>query len=131
MTDLWPDDLEASEIRAPASILKEQGAMLAEKTGNELIGRLRSTQKGIFRYKFLIEAPSLSYAYELLLITHDVTLYPVIIYPDESICREVLPESDISVKADNEEAFIEVIKKIFGATRTREVISSLLAQVRA
>lgn len=131
MIDLWPDDLEPSKVRAPASILKEQGTMLADKTGHQLVGELRARATGGFRYTFCIRAPSLSYAYELFVITHEVTLYPVTIHLDGVLCQEVFPESDGSVQADNEEAFIEVIRKIFGAARTRDIISSLLAQVKA
>ena len=78
MIDLWPDDIEHTSVKAPVTILKEQGALLGRKTDNLVEGvvardRRLFTEPGDFRYSFYLAAPALGdYRYRLLGILHSV-----------------------------------------------------------
>ena len=40
MTDLWPDDIEHTSVKAPVTILREQGTFLGRKTSNLVEGEI-------------------------------------------------------------------------------------------
>lgn len=160
MRDLWPS-FPTSGPKAPVTILREQASFLGQKTGNlveaEVSGESRNivdeTRKhpGMFLYDFVIVAPALGgYRYRLFQIAHDVSLYPVEIYPDEDILEEILPmltertgadEWRIAadqrllprrtVLAQSEDEFLDLLEKIFRAKKTAQIITGLLVQANA
>ena len=136
MEDLWPDDIKvATKIKAPVTILKEQAALLGEKTDNIVIGSISSYKPlglaiRVFYYRFYIEAPILGgYRYVLLSISHDIELYPVFFNIDKSLAKELFDQEEII--ANTEEEFIGILKKIFNSNKTKRVVSSILAQSSA
>ncbi len=148
--DLWPADLRAGKSKAPATILREQGALLGRKTNNLLLGRVVPThresgeyatlkrlageqwqepasQKAAappFAYSFYIVAPVLDdYAFELFSIVHGVDLYPVY----TTLSRR--PRRKLTAATEAE--FLKHLRTIFTSEETRRVIESLLAQSQA
>lgn len=129
--NLWPDDIAVTEQVSPVSILKEQGALLGQRTKNLVEGRVRGgpSEYGTreFHYSFELVAPALdNYRYELFSISHGVEFYPLSIDwnpPD----RTLFKGSGI----ENEEQFLKALEMIFSSEKTRKVISSLIAQSRA
>jgi len=93
-----------------------------------------------FGYSFYIVAPALgNYRYKLFMVRHDIDLYPVNIYPDDDIMKEVctvLPEQNVwviqgneaTLVAKSEAEFIEILKLIFRSKRTASIIQALIAQ---
>ena len=128
--DLWPD-IKTIKVRPPVVVLEEQGKILGEKTKNMVLGRarqLRVLQSTQFHFVFQIEAPTLSYSFALLEIRYGASLYPVQVKPAEDIAQE-LGMHEGWILAESEEAFLEILSKIFSAQRTLTLIGALLAQI--
>ena len=143
--DLWPEKLESAKIRPPVAILKEQASLLGKKTKNVVEGRVASISdigSDNIEYAFFLAAPALGdYRYRLFTMNHDIRMYPLIITIEHETYQEVNPEKPEQesvqamlwrtrnqVKADNEAEFLALLKKIFAATKTRQIIAAILAQ---
>jgi hypothetical protein len=116
-TDFW-GEIQVSEIRTPASILREQAALLGPKTQNVIEARVETavTADDKFAHAFYLVAPGLdNYRYRLLQITHPIGLYPVISPP------HVLK---------TEEEFTAWLHKKLSSDQTRRIVANLLAQAR-
>jgi len=143
MIDLWPDNLGAGSGKAPAAILREQARHLDNKTNKMVTGRIEpsylprvtvkdkfGTDEDLFMYEFHLEAPVLDYYGNILFtIFHGIDLYPVIIHIDEAIKKE-LSENALNLAADNEEEFLDLLKRIFNCDKTVTIINSILAQIK-
>jgi hypothetical protein len=134
MIDLWPKDIEYTELRAPATIIKEQASLLGQKTKNllkaeVLFSKTLETQDS-FYYTFYFVAPTLNnYRYKLFTISHGIKLYPVEINIDYDINAEISPqEKDGNLVAHSEDEFLEILHKIFNADTTKQIMKSILAQ---
>jgi hypothetical protein len=89
MDDLWPDNLQVVNFKAPVAILREQAEFLGRKTQNIVEGRVQdiSSSPGRlilgatiqdFYYGFELVAPALgSYSFRLLSIQHGLAVYPL------------------------------------------------------
>lgn len=138
MKDLWPDDIKATGIKPPVTILKEQATLLGEKTNNIVTASvLRSESRNLlspvfgkdFSYTFFIEAPALGgYRYALFSIGHSIEIYPVYFDLDESIKKEFIGPIDKEVSVDSEEEFLDILQGIFNSDKTKKVIGSILSQ---
>jgi hypothetical protein len=145
MIDLWPNDIAFTGVKAPVSILKEQASLLGEKTKNLLKAEVRLSEPDLldtqsvmekmfglrqFYYAFYFVAPTLNnYRYKLFTISHGIQLYPVQINIDDDIKFEVLGKNtDGIITASSEEEFIEILKKVFNASKTKKIMQSILAQ---
>lgn len=149
MPDLWPRDVEHTDLKAPVTILREQASLLGKKTQNivtaevtkplDLVVRIQELGAMNFRdpskpkaffYAFHLVAPALAnYRYELFTIANDIRLYPVIIYLDEDLLAEIAPgakEDNLVVHTENE--FLEILGKILGSQKTKNIIQAMLAQ---
>ncbi len=133
--DLWPNEFERIEVKAPVTILREQASALGDKTKNIVSARVDKSRSALgeepFVYSFVIEAPALNYEYELFSIGHDIEMYPVKIFLGSDLKDEFLHEIDkfhSYVQADNEEEFIIYLKRIFSSEKSVRVIGSILAQ---
>ena len=128
--NLWPDDLVVSGPKAPAVILREQGALLGKRTNNLVLGRVvaqnQDTEKadGAFLYTFYLVAPALdNYHYKLFIMKHGINLYPVMVHCPKVKLRRI--------GARTQEEFLGILREIFASEHTRQVIESLLAQSQA
>lgn len=116
-TDLW-GDIEAANIRTPVAILREQAAVLAEKTRLVIDAQVSTTiWHRDFVHSFKLVVPALGdYTYELFAIRHGVDLYPV---------------SVGSRDLQNEQEFIGWLRDTLSSSETKRVISNLLAQANS
>jgi len=140
MIDLWPDNIGEVKVKSPVTILREQASLLGQKTKNIVQAEVVDAHRTeAFIYGFLIVGPALgNYRFRLLMIRHDISLYPVLIDVEEKILEEIgaklrtEPDEDDPEKywivADDEEEFVESLKAIFGAQKTKRVIAALLSQ---
>ncbi|MCB0061232.1 MAG: hypothetical protein KDE19_03925 [Caldilineaceae bacterium] len=138
--DLWPEDIATKRVRAPITILREQAALLGQKTGNLVQGDVTSNQhssKDYFAYRFYIEAPTLdNYSYKLFSIYHHIDFYPLEINTEQDIVQEVSNElkvgqdeaGELTIFVEDEEEFIKALGLIFRAEKTMRVITALLSQ---
>jgi hypothetical protein len=131
MENLWPQDIEEFvPSRLPVTVLKEQAAMLGQRTKNIVEAHVRKGFQPNFAYSFLISASSFSYQYVLLRIEHEIEGYPVKIFPDTDIKKELGLSPDQVFMAKDEATFLECLKKIFNYEKVKRVIAALLAQVQ-
>lgn len=119
-TDYWGEIVPAAE-RTPASIMREQAALLGTKTRNLIEAKVASTtvQKDLLVYSFVLVVPALdNYQYQLFQISHKLlSLYPVTV---TSPRRAELP---------TEEQFVGWLRDILSSPETKKLIGTLLAQV--
>lgn len=137
MEDLWPSDIATTEKVSPVTIMREQARMLGEKTGNRVIGEVKpladldpyGKEDDVVHY-FYLSAPALGhYRYKLFMIRNAFPLYPVKIEADSDVMAEIASEFEEALEAKSENEFVDILKRIFRARKTREVVESLIAQV--
>ena len=151
MTDLWPKEFNYTQVKAPVTILKEQAALLGQKTKNLLEAKvLLHTDTGLanvatgiadqifgdgksksFHYAFYFVAPTLNnYRYRFFTMSYDIQLYPVFFDVDEDLQLEIVNgDTKKAVIANSEEELIEILRKIFNADKTMRILQSILAQI--
>jgi hypothetical protein len=119
--DLWPANIADSNLTTPVTILKEQAALLGEKTRQLVKGEVVTQTTGslLFHY-FYIAAPTLNYRFELFNISHSVNFYPLVM-------RYLNNMTSIA----SEDAFKEKLKEILASQHTLNVVHPIIAQVRA
>lgn len=119
--DFWPADIADSNLVTPVTILKEQAALLGEKTRQLVKGEVVTQTTGsMLVHYFYIVAPTLNYRFELFNISHGVNFYPLTLTYLNS-ARPIKSEAE----------FKEKLKEIFAAQHTLNVVHSILAQVRS
>src|SRR4051812_17454221 len=114
MPDLWPADIAKTTTKPPVSILREQAALLGEKTKNLVKAEVRLDEDrgdNAFGYDFFIIGPALqNYHFKLFSIGHDIDLYPLVVFLDQDITRELKLPSNV-VKADDENELLSLLKQ--------------------
>jgi hypothetical protein len=142
MDNLWPENISEADYLTPLTILQEQAALLGTRTRNIVTADVETVidddNKKPFTHVFYIVAPMLqNYRYRLLLIVHDIELYPIDIYTDEEIFDDNVPffkiEEDYQrgrhfFKANTELEFIEALKVIFSSRKAQRIIKNLMNQ---
>ena len=64
----------------PVSILREQAALLGDKTKQLVTGEVQmSTTGNLFVHSFYVAAPTLNYRYELFRVQHPAAFYPLVL----------------------------------------------------
>lgn len=140
--DLWPDYISSqTSVKAPVTILKEQGALLGEKTSNLVEGQVAQPgdpyeREDRFFHVLYIVGPALSnYRYQLLTVSHPIDLYPLWLDIDESILEELdlheyiqYDENERAWFVDTQDKFIGTLRMIFATKKVRRVIEAIVAQ---
>ena len=130
--DLWPPDLEPTDIVSPVAILRSQALVLGDRTDHRLQGSVvtrLSHSNTRLSHVFSLVSPALSgYQYALLTVSHDFNLYPLIVRAFDDLGEEAdAPDRDVW-KCDTEQDFIATLQTIFSDERTLKIIAVLLAQ---
>ncbi len=119
--DFWPANIAESNLITPITILKEQAALLGEKTRQLVKGEVVTQTTGtLLVHYFYIVAPTLNYRFELFNIEHHVNFYPLVL-------RYLNNTTSLSTEA----AFKTKLKEILASQHTLNVVHSILAQVRS
>ena len=119
--DLWPANIAESNMVTPVSIMKEQAALLGEKTKQLVTGEVVTQVVGnLLIQHFSILAPTLGYKYELFTLQHGVNFYPSVIHHLNN-SFQIKDEAELKAK----------LKEILAAQHTLNVVHSILAQVRS
>jgi hypothetical protein len=118
--DLW-GDIVPNAVRTPAGILKEQAAILGDKTQHLVEAEVTTSVSGQdLVHTFELIVPTLDgYRYQLFSISHGPTIYPV------EVRFERTP------RLNTEEAFVGWLRDKLSSTETRSLISNLLAQAQS
>jgi len=118
--DLWPGNIAESNLVTPLAILREQAALLGEKTKQLVRGEVDTQTVGsLLVHHFHVAAPTLNYRYELFTAQHNVNFYPLVVRHKNE---------NVSVKDEAE--FKEKLKAVLADQHTVNVVHSILAQVR-
>jgi hypothetical protein len=119
--DLWPSNIADANLTTPATILKQQAALLGEKTKQLVTGEVVTQTTGnLFVHSFYIAAPTLGYKYELFQLHHGINFYPL-----------TLKYLNTASQLPSEAAFKDKLKEILASQHTLNVVHSILAQVRS
>lgn len=123
--DLWPEIAVDVTIVTPVTILKQQAALLGQKTGNLVEARISSSgnDRGEVEHHFVLFGPILNYSYGLFSIRHDLECYPLVLN-----C-ELLSSSPMEIK--DQQHLEEGLRDIFSHEKTLRVIQSIIAQSKA
>ena len=120
--DLWALDLKPADIRTPVAILKEQAAVLGQRTSNLLEARVdvETTFHGEFLLGFVIVVPGLNfYEYKLFQVEHGVGQYPAVFVVGRN-----------RSKVDSEEQFVEQLRRILSSEMTTKLVQELLGMIQ-
>lgn len=136
ITDLWPDDLDpiATAEPTPVAILRHQGQLLGQRTGNAVYGEVRSEQVGSgpsetrpneFIHTFVLTSGYVRYARALLFVRHGLKPYPAtfVAFKTDGSGEHQMTSRIVGVK-DLETA----LKETFARDDVKEVIRSLRLQ---
>lgn len=124
--DLWGEIHAPSEVRTPLLVLREQAALLTEKTKGLLRGSVATHAHGnLLVHAFLIVVPALDgYTYQLFEVQHASTeLYPVTV--------PLASPNPGKGKAGTEEQFQKWLGRTLTAPATKKIIANLLAQANS
>lgn len=123
IVNLWPEDIGRNiDQSTPLTILKQQASLLGQRTKNLVEAMVVSEMDGeFFVHSFILIAPALGhYRYLLFRVLHKLDIYPLHIKTDV----DSKPPQYI---ASTEDEFIDQLKEVFSAEKTRKVIDTLLA----
>lgn len=133
--DLWPPDIAVSDEPSPASILRQQGYLLGQKTRNFVVGEVRSSgTPDQFNHEFWVSAPLLNVRVRLFRVWHGIQFYPAKVQAFE--VRDLPPSGNVSKpkgpegNAANADEFKEIIKSVLADDEVRALIQSLAGQSR-
>ena len=118
-TDLW-GEIATVQMRTPVSILREQAALLGAKTKNLVEASVKTRVAGdSIRHSLDLVVPALEgYTYNLLMIAHGPSIYPVTdVYSNTSF--------------DTEQKFVEWLGTKLSSPDTKRIVTNLLSQVAA
>lgn len=120
--DLWPDDIGTATLQTPLAILKQEAALLGQKTGQLVTAEVvTQAQQDSFIHSFFLIAPALdNYRYQLFRIQHGVSFYPMTVF---------LGGARDSVTSESQ--FLESLRAILSSPTTKNIVQSLIAQAKA
>jgi hypothetical protein len=124
-TDLW-GVIAPAQVRTPLAILREQAALLGEKTQNLVEATVATSVSGPqFIHRFNLVVPSMDdYTYELFTVMHGVGIYPITVH-GANVVADYLGGDTLAT----EQEFIEWLRRELSSAGTKRIVSNLLAQV--
>src|SRR4051794_8347195 len=108
--DLWPQTLEFTAGEPPVEVLRQQAALLGQRTGGEVLAsvQLGSYPSEQIDYAFYLKAPALGeYRYRLFSLRHGVPYYPVEVHAPGV--------RDVPVQAGSREQFLQVLRALLSS----------------
>jgi len=139
--NLWPDEIATDGgLEGPATVLKEQAALLGQKTKNLVEADVESNSSeddsGRFWDHFVIFSSVINYRYMLFVVSYPFEFYPATIYWDgypekhfvdidgDTVRRE--QSQNVASRAELEEE----LKRIFSHPKTIRIIQALISRTR-
>ena len=121
-----PSDLVDENVpQSPVSILRQQANALSAKLNNRILAKVVSQSTLVpsprVRHRLVLVVPSLeNYQLDLLGFSQNEEIYPVV--------AQLRAEEPATL--ENEQAFIDWLRRAFASTTTRRTLSSLLSLVQ-
>lgn len=139
MKNLWPDSFSENDRPTAKSLFEEQGKLLPQLTGGvvfaevaplpEMDAMLKDLNND-FAFRFDILGKFLpNYRFNVLMFSHDITLYPVKFIVDEKIAIELALKRTLrgyTTQADSPEALEEFVQRVLRSERLKAVIGSII-----
>lgn len=118
---LWPEDIARATITTPIAILKEQAAILSDRTKNAVVAEVTSdgAEDGIV-VRFILFAPSLNYRVKLFDLYQSIEIYPLTAYV-----------GDEGTRINNENSLKEWLRTVLASDRAKRIVQGLVAQATA
>ena len=140
MKNLWPESFSENDRPAAKNILEEQAKLLSKLTNGivyaevsdlGLMEALRHSLNNDFAFRFDLLGKFLeSYRFNVLMFSHDITLYPVKFRIDEKIAAELGVErafdGSFLIDADTPDALEDLLSRILTTERLKSVIGSIM-----
>ena len=119
--DYWPTNLVPSSFVTPASLMREQAALLGSKTNQQITAAVVAVgTPGAFTWSFQLFSAALgNYRYELFRVSHDLKIYPAV-FNWENHADQVVA---------NEAQFKAYLKDIIGSEQTKQIVQGMLSQI--
>ncbi|MCX6592454.1 MAG: hypothetical protein NTZ56_13110 [Acidobacteria bacterium] len=127
MIDLWGPEISTVTERSPLSILKEQAALLGEKTKGVVVAEVRThSSEGEICHEFRVVAPALDYSFVLFSLSGGgAELYPLKVLSNST--EKLKPLGDRRSLRD-EAALLSFLKAALSSEKAKRVVSALIAQ---
>jgi hypothetical protein len=131
--DLWPEDIaQTDSLVTPAMILRAQADLLRQKTKGLVQGRVIRERVGVadkIWLSFYLVAPTLDNCRcHLFRIEHNLDIYPLRLAPSVELPGH---HDQKYVVIKDEASFLDTLREIFSAEKTRRLIKTLVTQSRA
>ncbi|HHT7166507.1 TPA: hypothetical protein ACTZ3T_002828 [Bacillus cereus] len=132
--NLWGDLKNLKSVNNPLDILKEQSGYLMDATDNIIYAEIRNRESKVFLGEpecefvtiYSLKSKMLEkYEFELLTLFYGITFYPMTIELDENIAENLGIVGYVVVQ--NEQEFIDLLKKSLDNDLTKNIISSIYA----
>jgi len=135
MKNLWPGSFKAHDFEAPKSIFEEQARLLPKLTGDLVYAEVselnpdRSYLEGIrkdFAYGFYLKGKFLeNYSYKVLSFGHDITFYPISLYINSEIRKELgIGQPLVEVESPTE--LESVLQRVLVSDRLSKIIGAIM-----
>lgn len=139
--DLWPDDIATDAgLDGPTIVLREQAALLGQKTKNLVEAEVETTQnhlsQGTFIDAFVILSPVLGYRHTLFYVIYPLEFYPTKVVWD-GFKPQLNPEININVGntparyANSQQELESILQEIFSHSKTIRLVQSLISRTRS
>lgn len=121
--NLWGNIEDYADVRPPHELLEEQGKALSQITDGKLVLTISRTQSNtVYNYDaFISLATAKQVRQRILRLTHDIKLYPALIFDDEGSTEH---------RAENQEDFEEKLGRVLSSEGTMRVVATLMTQAR-
>lgn len=140
MQNMWPESFPENDKIAAKNLFEEQAKLLAKLTNNVVFAEVSELPeldaalallKNDFAYRFDLFGKFLgSYRFNVLMFSHDITLYPVRFRVDEQIGAELkLPRqlgNGYGAKIDTPEALHQFAAQVLNTERLKSVVGSII-----
>jgi hypothetical protein len=140
MQNMWPESFSENDKVAAKNLLEEQakllpkltnGVVYAEVTELETLDAMTNSMSNDFAFRFDILGKFLSkYRFNVLMFSHDITLYPVKFRVDEKIGLELGMKPTLSrgvfASIDTPELLQDFVAKVLTTERLKAVVGSII-----
>lgn len=125
--DLWPTDFNVGSEPSPSTILRQQGYILGERTGDVVYGEVESKLEGPgrFLHTLFLSSPFVKLRQYALIARHGLAPYPAEVTLLSANGEHLRHET-----ATTHERFMSVMREMLASPHITQLVGSLIAQAR-
>lgn len=140
--NLWGITIDKPEFNNPKKIIEEQASFLSRITKDKVLAKVNEINLDVlnysdwdhfpFKYEFKILGTFLdTYQFKVFIIAFDIPYYPLNIYIDTDIRRELGLTKNINafqdaIRINNEQELKDYLKAILSSDKINVVVSTLV-----